>query len=175
MSTKHGSILLLACAMLAWLLATFSTARAQGFGFFLPPPMYAPPPPPPFYGPDFYDEAEPYYQRAPRRYRPAPPRRQYAPAPRRKKSARAVERKAPLRKDRQVALTVPTEAPTKRVATSSRCEKAQSSVAEFGFTAIKPQSCTGKIASFRAMRDGKSFDIQVLAASGELTKVQRLK
>jgi hypothetical protein len=175
MNTKHGSVLLLACAMLAGFSATISTARAQGFGFFLPPPMYAPPPPPPFYGPDFYDEAEPYYyQRSPRRYRPAPQRKQYAPAPRRKKSPRAVERKAPLRKDRQVALTVPTKAPTK-VATAAGCEKAQSSVAEFGFTAIKPQGCTGKIASFRAMRDGKSFDIQVLAASGELTKVQRLK
>src|SRR5262245_53145485 len=127
MSTKNGSVLLLACAMLAGSSATFSTARAQGFGFFLPPPMYAPPPPP-FYGPDFYDEAEPYYQRAPRRYRRAPQSRQYAPAPRRKKSARTVERNVPLRKDRQVALTVPTEAPAKGVATSSGCEKAQSSV-----------------------------------------------
>jgi hypothetical protein len=174
-SMKHGSILLLACAMLAGSSATFSTARAQGFDFFLPPPMYAPPPPPPFYGPDSYDEAEPYYQRAPRRYRPAPQRKHYAPAPRRKKSARAVERKAPLRKDRQVALTVPAKAPTKQVATSSGCEKTQSSVAEFGFTEIKPQGCTGKTATFRAKRDGKSFDIEVLASSGELTKVQRLK
>jgi hypothetical protein len=171
MSSKHGSILLLACALLAGSSATFSPARAQGFEFFLPPPMYAPPPPPPFYGPDYYDEAEPYYQRAPRRYRPAPQRKHYAPAPRRKKSARAVERKAPLRKDRQVALTVP----KKEVASPPGCEKAQSSVADFGFTQIKPQGCTGKTASFRAMRDGKSFDIQVSAASGELTKVQRLK
>jgi hypothetical protein len=172
MSTKHRSILLLACAMIAGSSATFSAARAQGFGFFLPPPMYAPPPPPPFYGPDFYDEAEPYYAPAPRRYRPAQRRKHYAPAPRRKKPARTVERKAPLpRKGREVALAVPKEA----VSASTACDKAQSSVAEFGFTAITQQSCSGKTASFRAMRDGKSFDIEVSAASGELTKVQRLK
>jgi hypothetical protein len=167
MSINHRSILLLACAMLAGSSA-FSTARAQGFGFFLPPPMYAPPPPP-YYGPDFY---EPYYQRAPRRYRSQ--RQHQAPALRRKKSVRA-ERKAPLRKDRQAALTVPSKAPAKATASSSGCEKAQASVAEFGFTEIKPQGCTGKTALFRAMRDGKSFDIQVQPASGELTKVQRLR
>jgi hypothetical protein len=164
MSTTHRSVLLLALAMLASSSATLSTARAQGFGFFFPPPMYAPPPPP-FYGPDFY---EPYYPHAPRHYRPQ--RRHQAPAARRKKSARTVERKAPQRKDRQVALTVP----SKEVATSSGCAKAQASVAEFGFTEIKPQGCSGKTARFRAMRDGKSFDIQVQAASGELAKVQRL-
>ena len=168
MSINHRSILLLACAMLAGSSA-FSTARAQGFGFFLPPPMYAPPPPP-YYGPDFY---EPYYQRAPRRYRSQ--RQHQAPALRRKKSVRAAERKAPSRKDRQAALTVPSKAPAKATASSSGCEKAQASVAEFGFTEIKPQGCTGKTALFRAMRDGKSFDIQVQPASGELTKVQRLR
>jgi hypothetical protein len=170
MSTKNRSVLLLACAMIAGSSATFSAARAQGFEFFLPPPMYAPPPPPPFYGPDFYDEAEPYYEPAPRRYRPAPRRKHYAPAPRRKKPARTVERKAPPPRKNRVALAVPKET----ASASSACAKAQSSVAEFGFTAITPRGC-GKTASFRAMRDGKSFDIEVLAASGELTKVQRLK
>jgi len=168
MSTKHRSILLLALAMLAGSSATVTTARAQGFGFFFPPPMYAPPP---YYGREFYDE--PYYRRGPRQYRSQ--RRHQAPTLRRKKPASAVERKAPQRKDRAVALTVPPKAPSKEVATSSGCEKAQSSVAEFGFTEIKPQGCTGKTASFRAMRDGKSFDIQVMAANGEITKVQRLK
>lgn len=172
MSTKHRSILLLALAMLAGSSATVSTARAQGFGFFFSPPMYAPPPPP-FYGPDFYDEAEPYYQRAPRHYRSQ--RKHHAPVLRRKKPARAVERKAPQRKDRQVALTVPPKAPSTAVTIPPGCAKAQSSVAEFGFTEIKPQGCSGKTASFRAMRDGKRFDIQVVAASGEITKVQRLK
>ena len=93
---------------------------------------------------------------------PSNSRRHHAPVLRRKKPARAVERKAPQRKDRQVALTVPPKAPSTAVTIPPGCAKAQSSVAEFGFTEIKPQGCSGKTASFRAMRDGKRFDIQVV-------------
>jgi hypothetical protein len=197
MCTKHGMVLLAACAMLAGSSATFSAAHAQGFGFFLPPPMFAPPPPAPYYGPDIYeDEAEPYYDHGPRHYRPEPRRRpHYAPAPRRKRPAATVERRAPARKPQATALAVPPKASTPRVVTpkveapkaelskavqtgaiaSGACGKAQSRVAEFGFRQITPQSCNGKTLSFRAVRDGKSFQIQVLADSGELTKVQRLK
>jgi hypothetical protein len=192
MCTKHGTVLLAACALLAGSSATFSAAHAQGFGFFLPPPIFAPPPPPPYYGPDIdEDEAEPYYHQGPRHYRAEPRRREHhAPAPRRKRPAATVERRAPARKPQATALAVPPKPERQRVATpkveapkaelskavgSGACGKAQSRVAEFGFKQITPQSCNGKTLSFTAVRDGKSFQIQVLADSGELTKVQRLR
>ena len=82
--------------------------------------------------------------------------------------------------------TVPTEAvtakpeppkpePAKAAATSPACDEARSSVAGFGFHEITAQSCDGPTLSFHAVRDGKKFEIQVLAANGELTKVERLK
>jgi hypothetical protein len=194
MSTKHGTILLVACAMLAGPSAFFSAAHAQGFRFFISPgpPIYAAPPPEPYFDePDFYEEAEPYYEPAPRYYRSERRTQRYAPAPRRKKPAARVERRVPApRKPRATALAVPPKpakpvvqpkAPAtssvqpKAAPTSPACTKAQSSVAEFGFKQITPESCNGRTLSFRAIRDGKTFHIQVLAENGELTKVDRVK
>src|SRR6185369_9544423 len=100
-------------------------AHAQGFGFFLPPPVYAPPPPPGrYYGPDFYDEAEPYYDEGPRDYRPLPRRRPHsAPVVRRKKPTATAVRKAPA-PHKAAALAVPPK---------TTCDEARSSVAGFGF------------------------------------------
>ena len=193
MCTKHGTVLLAACAMLATSSLSISAAHAQGFGYFLPPPFYGPPPPGPYYGPDFYDEAEPYYDEGPRDYRPLPRRRKHAaPVVRRKRPAATAVRRAPApHKAASLAMppktkTVPTEAvtakpeppkpePAKAAATSPACDEARSSVAGFGFHEITAQSCDGPTLSFHAVRDGKKFEIQVLAANGELTKVERLK
>jgi hypothetical protein len=55
------------------------------------------------------------------------------------------------------------------------CDKAQAIVAAYGFKEIKAQHCTGKVLGFTASRDGKPFAIQIVAASGELAKVRRLR
>jgi hypothetical protein len=39
---------------------------------------------------------------------------------------------------------------------------------------IKGELCTGKNLGFSATRDGKPFSIEIVAANGELAKVQRL-
>ena len=177
MCTKRRTVLLAACAMLASSTLSISAAHAQGFGFFLPPPLYAPPPPGPYYGPDDYDEAEPYYDPGPRDYRPLPRRRQHAaPVVRRKRPAATAVHRAPA-PPKAAALAMPskTKTVTAAAAKSSACDEARASVAGFGFRDITPQSCDGPTLSFHAMRDGKKFEIQVLASNGELTKVERLK
>jgi hypothetical protein len=55
------------------------------------------------------------------------------------------------------------------------CEKAQAIVATYGFREIKARICAGKVLGFTASRDGKPFAIQIVAASGELAKVRRLR
>jgi hypothetical protein len=58
---------------------------------------------------------------------------------------------------------------------SITCERAQVIVAEYGFKDIKAELCAGKTFGFSAMRDGKPFSIKIVAVSGELAKVQRLR
>jgi hypothetical protein len=55
------------------------------------------------------------------------------------------------------------------------CDKAGSIVSGFGFTAVKPENCKGKIYAFNATRDGKPFSIKLDPASGELTEVKKLQ
>jgi hypothetical protein len=54
------------------------------------------------------------------------------------------------------------------------CDKAQGIVSGYGFQSVSPQVCVGKTYSFRATRDGKSFEIRMSSASGELTEVRKL-
>ena len=54
------------------------------------------------------------------------------------------------------------------------CEKATSIVAGYGFSAVKPDSCSGKIYAFNATRDGRTFAIKFDAGNGELTEVKKL-
>lgn len=71
-----------------------------------------------------------------------------------------------------------TKPPEKKVASASTamsCDKAESIVSGFGFTAVKPESCKGKIYAFNATRDGKPFSVKLDPASGELTEVKKLQ
>ncbi len=54
------------------------------------------------------------------------------------------------------------------------CDKAAGIVSGFGFTAVSPQLCVGKTYAFKAMRDGKQFEVRISSASGELTEVRKL-
>ena len=78
-----------------------------------------------------------------------------------------------LRKERKNALAVPTGPGVSQPSVS--CEKAQAIIADYGFKDIKAELCAGKNLSFSATRDGKPFSIEIIAANGELAKVQRVQ
>ncbi len=54
------------------------------------------------------------------------------------------------------------------------CDKAGSIISGYGFSNVKPQSCTGKLYAFNAVRDGRNFAIKLDPRSGELTEVKKL-
>jgi hypothetical protein len=58
---------------------------------------------------------------------------------------------------------------------SITCDKARQIIWDLGFGDVKPQLCIGNKFGFVAKRDGKSFSIEILAANGEVTKVERLE
>jgi hypothetical protein len=54
------------------------------------------------------------------------------------------------------------------------CTKGASIVSGYGFSGVTSKSCVGDTLTYAATRSGKNFEIQVNAASGELTNVKRL-
>jgi len=54
------------------------------------------------------------------------------------------------------------------------CGKGASIVSSFGFSDVTTKSCSGGTLVYGASRGGKSFEVQVSAASGELTAVKKL-
>ena len=153
----------LTCGVLIFLKIFIGLAQAQDFFFFAPPP---PPPPYPydFYDPYPYYETNPYQNYEARPYRE--PRQRNLGKKARRKVVNEPRSAKPQRK--AVALTV---SPSKAVT----CDKAQTIIAEYGFSEIVPKSCSGRTRDFRAMRDGKAFEVRVLASNGELEKVQKLR
>ena len=55
------------------------------------------------------------------------------------------------------------------------CDKAGNIISGYGFTSIKPQSCTGKVYVFNATRSGKNYLVKLSSASGELTEVKKIQ
>ena len=53
------------------------------------------------------------------------------------------------------------------------CDKAGQIISGYGFSAVKPSVCTGKVYAFNATRDGNSFAIKLDSGSGELTEVKK--
>lgn len=53
------------------------------------------------------------------------------------------------------------------------CEAAAEIVGGFGFSDVKPTSCSGSAYGFEATRDGASYSIKVGASDGELTEVKK--
>jgi hypothetical protein len=54
------------------------------------------------------------------------------------------------------------------------CDKAGSIVGGYGFIAINPADCEGRVYAFNASRDGKAFTVTLNAASGELIEVRKV-
>ena len=143
------------------------------YGYAPPPVYYIPPPPPGYFYPSqaYYSYAEPEYPYAyappPRGYRE--PWRQpdygYAPPalPRQRETPPA---SANVRPKAQAASTTAPPGPIS-------CTKAEEIVAGYGFGNVKPVTCAGKLFDFSALRDGKTYRVQVSAATGEITEVRK--
>lgn len=54
------------------------------------------------------------------------------------------------------------------------CDKATEVVAGYGFSSVEASTCSGKLFTFNAKRDGKTFAIKLDPVSGELTEVRKL-
>ena len=135
---------------------------------------------------DEYDEEVyyyPYYEdedyAPPRRYEPKPRKRSKpstarvapedsapVPVPKAKKKPAATAAAKPKTEES-------TTAKPAKSADSVSCDKAKSILTGYGFGNVEAKSCNGKVYSFAAMRDGKSFSVKVSALNGELTEVKR--
>jgi hypothetical protein len=119
-----------------------------------------------------YDE-EDYFEPAPR-YQ-APPRKKSKPST--AYAAPDDQEPAPAPKTKKKKPTAKSTTATKpkqtTPAASVSCDKAKSIITGYGFGNIETKSCSGKIYSFAAKRDGKSFSVKVSALNGELTEVKR--
>jgi hypothetical protein len=81
------------------------------------------------------------------------------------------------------AVTVPpkVEKPNAQVASATAaagtigCGKGAEIVSGYGFTSVKPRSCTGTSYSFDASRGASGYLIKLSAATGEITDVTKLK
>jgi hypothetical protein len=149
---------LLACAALLTVVMSAAQVQARQSGGFFFAPFFAPPP---------WSYYEP--RRRGRYY--APPRRRHYAPPRRRKAVASTQRKLiQTRNKTKAALAIP---PRTARSQPIGCERAEAIVAEYGFTNIKAEVCTGTTFDFSATRDGKPFSIQIVAANGELAKVRR--
>lgn len=142
------------------------------------------------YGPGRRDFDESYYEPEPTAPKPKlktkPAAKQGAKPSAAKpaaKSATAARPAAKSKDDTPTASITPksdSEAPAAKTASAApakgiTCEKATGIVSGFGFTAVTPQSCSGKVYAFNATRGGKTFAVKVDPASGELTEVKKLE
>ena len=78
---------------------------------------------------------------------------------------------APVRTASAVAPAAKAASPAGSIA----CSKGAEIVSGYGFTSVKPRTCTGTTYSFDATRAANAYLIKVAAASGEITDVQKLK
>jgi hypothetical protein len=90
-----------------------------------------------------------------------------------KKSVAATEKKTVITTEKKAVASV-----EKRVVpaiTGMSCDKAEKIVSGYGFTSVKPTTCTGQIFAFNATRSGKAYVIKLSSASGELTEVKKVQ
>lgn len=90
------------------------------------------------------------------------------------KPARKASEREKQKQQKNKAAAKPAEPKKAAAASGLSCEKATSVVTGYGFSSVQPSSCSGKVYAFNATRDGKSFDIKLDSASGELTEVKKL-
>ena len=190
-----------AFALLASTLLVPTAAEAGSRWRFLHPGYYFNDPPPrDFYAEDFgdedyYEDERPlaYYDPDDDYYEP-----RYQPryegeepvyiAPKKKKTAKAVkpvEKKSVVSTKKKAATSsvasvekkavTATEKKTASAAPGMSCDKAGQIVSGYGFTSVKPTTCTGQVFAFNATRSGKAYVIKLSSASGELTEVKKVQ
>jgi hypothetical protein len=129
-----------------------------------------------YYEPRYYEGEEPVYITPKKKKKTA----KAAPAtkPVTKKSVASTEKKAvtsgSVASVEKKAVTS-TEKKTATAATGMSCDKAEKIVSGYGFTSVKPTTCTGQVFSFNATRSGKAYVIKLSSVSGELTEVKKLQ
>lgn len=182
---------------LAGLAFSGAAVQAQEYGYYRyfgpgpyayapPPPVYFVPPPPPRHVPPRYGYVEPYWEYEDEYAPPPPPRYRVQPDYRGQRDYQVqpyyrgqpdyfapppARERAPAASATQRAPMKTASAPQKPVAVS--CNKAGEIVSGYGFGNVKPVTCEGKIFGFSALRDGKTYRVQVSAATGEITEVRK--
>ena len=190
-------------ALIASTLLVPTAAEAGSRWRFLNPGYYFyDPPPRDFYADEFGDEE--YYKddEQPLAYYD-PDEDYYKPryegeepvyiAPKKKKTAKAapapkptVKKSVALTKKKAVTKTQSVASVEKKAMTSTKkktasaatgmpCNKAEKIVSGYGFTSVKPTTCTGQVFAFNATRSGKAYVIKLSSASGELTEVKKVQ
>jgi hypothetical protein len=123
--------------------------------------------------PRYYEGEEPVYiapQKKKKTAKAAP-----GTKPATKKSAVSAKKKAV--KTQSMASVEKKTVTEKKTATATgmSCDKAEKIVSGYGFTSVKPATCTGQVFAFNATRSGKAYVIKLSSASGELTEVQKIQ
>jgi hypothetical protein len=90
-----------------------------------------------------------------------------------KKSVAATENKTVVTTEKKAVASV--EKKSAPATTGMSCEKAEKIVSDYGFTSVKPTTCTGQVFAFNATRSGKAYVIKLSSASGELTEVKKVQ
>jgi hypothetical protein len=121
-----------------------------------------------------YEGEEPVYI-APKKKKTA----KAAPKPTVKKSVASTKKKA-VTKTQSVASVekkamTSTKKKTASATTGMPCDKAEKIVSGYGFTSVKPTTCTGQVFAFNATRSGKTYVIKLSSVSGELTEVRKVQ
>jgi hypothetical protein len=91
-------------------------------------------------------------------------------------STATVKTNAPVAAKTQVASAAPAAGKVAAApAGSIGCSKGAEIVSGYGFTSVKPRTCTGATYTFDAARGANGYQIKLSSASGEITDVQKLK
>jgi len=190
-----------AFALIASTLLVPASAEAGSRWRFLNPGYYFyDPPPRDFYADDYddedYDEDErplAYYDPDDGYYEPryqgeepvyiAPKKKKTAKAAKpiedksvastKKKAVTSTETKSVASVEKKAVTSV--EKKTASAASGMSCDKAGEIVSGYGFTSVKPTTCTGQVFAFNATRSGKAYVIKLSSASGELTEVKKVQ
>jgi hypothetical protein len=124
-----------------------------------------------YYEPRYYEGEEPVY------IAPKKKKKTAKAAPVTKKSVASTEKKAVTSKSVASVEKKAVTSTEKKTATATgmSCDKAEKIVSGYGFTSVRPTTCTGQVFSFNATRSGKSYVIKLSSASGELTEVKKVQ
>ena len=88
--------------------------------------------------------------------------------------ASAAKQKPVLSQKLQTASLAKTSAEPSPKAKTIGCTSGAAIVTSYGFGTVTPKACTGSTYAYNAQRGGKSYVIQLTAATGEITDVKKL-